>query len=91
MLSIIGNRDPKLGWDTLSDIVKRLEEARRKHEWPQEALGKYQALGVIGAEYHELEKAVEKESPQRVKDELLDVIVTCIRMYNGEHIVEDER
>lgn len=92
MLSTFINRlsdDYSVGYKTLDAICQRIKEARQKHAWPDEALGKYQALGVIGAEFRELEHAVEKESDERIKDELLDVIVTAIRMYQGEHIVDD--
>ena len=60
-------------------------EAREKHPWPEHADGKYQALGVVGEEYHELVIAVEKETPERMRDEALDVAVTALRMWAGEH------
>lgn len=88
-IEIIGNGKFLTGDKTIAKIAERMGEARHKHKWPDEALGKYQALGVIGSEFRELEHAVEKESDERVRDELLDVIVTAIRMYQGEHIVDD--
>ena len=50
------------------------------------AEGKYHALGVIGAEYEELVRAVERETPERVRDEALDVAVTALRLWAGEEI-----
>ena len=44
-------------------------------------------LGVIGEEYQEVVQAVEKETPDRVYQELLDLITTSIRAANGEHEV----
>lgn len=62
----------------------RMAEARKKH--PVFAEGKYHALGVIGAEYEELVRAVERETPERVRDEALDVAVTALRLWAGEEI-----
>ena len=60
-----------------------MAEARQKH--PVFAEGKYHALDVIGAEYEELTRSVERETPERMKDEALDVAVTALRMWAGEH------
>ncbi|MFR1532848.1 MAG: hypothetical protein ACLSTO_03775 [Bilophila wadsworthia] len=69
--------------------MRRLCGGCRKHagSTPVFAEGKYHALGVIGAEYHELEKAVEYESAERMADEALDVAVTALRLWCGEHEV----
>lgn len=67
----------------LAALMRRLSEARGKH--PVFAEGKYHALGVIGAEYEELTRSVERETPERMKDEALDVAVTALRMWAGEH------
>ena len=48
---------------------------------------KYHALGVIGEEYQEVVQAVEKETPDLVYQELLDLITTSIRAANGEYEV----
>lgn len=72
-----------LGEQALVALMQRLSEARGKH--PVFAEGKYHALGVIGEEYHELVIAVEKETPERMRDEALDVAVTALRMWAGEH------
>ena len=45
------------------------------------------ALGVIGGEYRELVHAVEHETPERIRDEALDVAVTALRLWLGEHKV----
>lgn len=68
-------------------IANRINEARKKHIWPEEAFGPYQALGVIGSEYEELVQAVEKETQERQLDEALDVIATACRFVNEEHML----
>ena len=82
---IIGNGSAAAGHRLIEDIARRVSEARRKH--PVFAEGKYHALGVIGEEYQEVVQAVEKETPDRVYQELLDLITTSIRAANGEHEV----
>lgn len=57
--------------------------ARKKH--PIFAEGKFQALGVIGDEYRELVKAIEKEGDIRSVEEAWDVVFTCLRFILGEH------
>lgn len=80
---IIGNGSAAAGHRLIEDIARRMAEARQKH--PVFAEGKYHALGVIGAEYEELTRSVERETPERMKDEALDVAVTALRMWAGEH------
>ena len=82
----IGNGSAAAGHRLLEDIARRVSEARRKH--PVFAEGAYHALGIIGEEYHEVVRAVEKETPDRVYQELLDLITTAIRAANGEHEAE---
>lgn len=74
-----------LGEQALVALMQRLSEARGKH--PVFAEGKYHALGVIGEEYRELVHAVEHETPERICDEALDVAVTALRLWLGEHKV----
>lgn len=62
-----------------------MELARQKH--PVFAEGKYHALGVIGEEYRELEKAITKEGDIRSVEEAWDVLLTCARFILGEHRV----
>ena len=82
---ILGNGSVQAGRGLMAALAKRMGEAREKHPWPEHADGKYQALGVVGEEYHELVIAVEKETPERMRDEALDVAVTALRMWAGEH------
>ena len=82
---IIGNGSAAAGHRLLEAIARRVSEARRKH--PVFAEGKYHALGVIGKEYQEVVQAVEKETCERMYQELLDLITTSIRAANGEHEV----
>ena len=67
-----------LGEKALAALMQRLSEARVKH--PVFAEGKYHALGV-------LVHAVEHETPERIRDEALDVAVTALRLWLGEHKV----
>ena len=80
---IIGNGSAAAGHRLIEDIARRMAEARQKH--PVFAEGKYHTLDVIGAEYEELTRSVERETPERMKDEALDVAVTALRMWAGEH------
>lgn len=80
---IIGNGSAAAGRKLIKDIARRVAEARRKH--PVFAEGGYHALGVIGEEYHEVVQAVEKETPERVYSELLDLIAVSVRAANWEH------
>lgn len=80
---ILGNGSAQAGRDLIMALAKRMGEAREKH--PVFAEGKYHALGVIGEEYRELVHAVEHESPERIRDEALDVAVTALRLWMGEH------
>ena len=79
----IGNGDEDRANEILSQILLRIEHARQKH--PLFAEGSFHALGVIESEFHELEYAIEHESEERQKDEVLDVIATCIRFLCNEH------
>ena len=81
---LLGNGRQRGGAVMIAALARRMEEARKKH--PVFAEGKYHALGVIGAEYEELVRAVERETPERVRDEALDVAVTALRLWAGEEI-----
>lgn len=78
-----GNGDLGRGQQAIFMLAKRLEEARRKH--PVFATGAHEAMGVIGAECFELDAAVHAESPDRQRDEALDVACTAMRFVIGEH------
>lgn len=78
-----GNGDAGKGRQAIFMLARRIEEAREKH--PVFAESPFQALGVIGAEFRELEVALEHESPDRQFDEALDVAATAMRFVNGEH------
>lgn len=80
----IGDGDVWKGEMLVKNIASRLYHARRKHGVFAE--GAPHALGVIHAEYLELEQAVEHgEGREREKDEALDVIATAARFWMGEH------
>lgn len=83
MLAIWGNGNANTGFALFFAVTMRLVHARTKH--PLYAEGRFQALGVIGAEYEELVQAVENESAYRQQEEAKDVIATCLRFLNSEH------
>ena len=78
-----GNGNEAKGRAIMQAIALRLEEARGKH--PVYAEGPYHALGVIHAEFKELEHAVEHETESRQMDEALDVIATSVRFLGEEY------
>ncbi len=81
---LLGNGGQRDGMAIIAALARRMAEARKKH--PVFAEGKYHALGVIGAEYEELVRAVERETPERVRGEALDVAGTALRLWAGEEI-----
>lgn len=83
MRKAFGNGNERIGRAIIQAIALRLEHARDKH--PLYAEGPYHALGVIGSEFHELEKAVEHETESRQMDEALDVIATLVRFLGEEY------
>lgn len=83
MRKAFGNGNERKGRAIMQAIALRLEEARGKH--PVYAEGPYHALGVIHAEFKELEHAVEHETEARQKDEALDVIATSVRFLGEEY------
>lgn len=80
---LIGGGNVQRGMMTIRALALGCKLARRKH--PLFAEGRYQALGVIGEEYRELERAVERESPERQAAEALDVAITALRFVQEEH------
>jgi hypothetical protein len=83
MRRAFGNGNEKRGRAIMQAIALRLEQARDKH--PLYAEGQYHALGVIHAEFKELEHAVEHETESRQMDEALDVIATSVRFLGEEY------
>lgn len=84
---MIGGGNARRGMMTIRALALGCKLARKKHHVFAE--GKYQALGVIGEEFRELEHAVLHESEERQKDEALDVAITAIRFVQEEHKRED--
>lgn len=81
---ILGKGDFRRGRELLDAVAERMDHARKKH--PVFAEGRFQALGVIHAEYREMEHAVTRdEGKGRERDEALDVVATCLRFWLGEH------
>ena len=79
----IGNGNTENTVRIFGDICRRVTDARQKH--PVFSEGAFHALGVIEAEFRELEYAIEHESVDRQMDEALDVVATCIRFLNREY------
>lgn len=87
-LRIVGNGNARGGEWLLFGLAGELEAAREKH--PVFAEGIYEALGRVGAEYGELIQAVEKGEPgERVRQEALHLLVTTVRLLNGEYESKD--
>jgi hypothetical protein len=70
-------------------LNKMLMIARKKH--PVFAEGDFHGLGVIFEEYKELEKACQSETIERRRAEAMDVAVTAIRFWLGEHIADPDK
>ena len=84
LCQILGKSDFRRGRNLLEALAGRMQHARKKH--PRFAEGKFQALGVIHAEYLELEQAVAKnEGREREQDEALDTATTALRFFLLEH------
>lgn len=79
--SRIGDGDCVKGCALIFDLLDRMKHARAKHH--VFAKGLASAVGVVGAEFRELELAM-GEGLERVRDEALDVAVTALRLYAGE-------
>ena len=60
-----------------------LDKAREKH--PDYANGTLEAFGVVCEEFFEFKTAIDCESPERQREEALDVAVTALRFVIGEH------
>lgn len=75
---MLGLCNPK----TMNAIYARLNHTRTKH--PVFAKDRLDAFAVIEDEFREFRDAVGLESPERQRDEALDVIATCIRFINEE-------
>lgn len=81
---ILGNGDFRRGNALIEAIALRMQQAKEKH--PVFAEGKFHALGVIHAEYRELEHAVTRgEGKDRERDKALDTATTALRFFLGEH------
>ena len=85
IFKLLGLDDFAVGEDLAVKIADRIEHARKEHpakEWQGKGLN-WASMALLD-ETDELVNAVIHETPERVKDELLDVIAVAIRMYNCE-------
>ena len=80
----IGNGDRERGMQTVFMLAERLEHARRKHPWPEHTPNAFAAFRALGDECEEVNRALCRETPDRVRDELLDVMAVAVRMLLGE-------
>lgn len=72
--------------DILTRIKSRIACAQVKHphgEWTGK--GKYWALGELEAEFAEVRHAVERETDERMQDEILDLVAVAIRILAKEY------
>lgn len=73
---------PVLSHHTWQEIVAHVNHARTKHEvFPKSNPGK---AAVLIEEVWELLKAMAFEGPERTRQEAMDVIAVCIRIFEGE-------
>lgn len=80
----LGNGDRLRGMQLMFMLAARLEHARKKHPWPKDAPNAMAAFRALAAEVEEVNLALCKETPDRVRDELLDVMAVAVRMLLGE-------
>ncbi len=83
-LLALGNGDRLRGMQTLFMLAARLEHARSKHPWPEHTPNAFAAFRALGDECEEVNRALCRETPDRVRDELLDVMAVAVRMLLGE-------
>ena len=83
-LLALGNGDKQRGMQVMFMLAARLEHARGKHPWPQDALNQFAAFRALADEAEEVNRALCRETPDRVRDELLDVMAVAERMLLGE-------
>ena len=67
----------------LSLVSVWLGRAREKH--PEYASGTMEAFSVVCEEFFEFKRAIDQESPERQREEALDIVVTALRFVIGEH------
>lgn len=83
-MSILGNGEPEKGTALVDRLCEVIRAAREKH--PEFAIGEYQALGRIGAEYGELVQTIEKnEGEDRQIEEAFHTVAVLFRFILGEH------
>ena len=80
----LGNGKRERGMQVLFMLAARLEHARRKHPWPEHTPNFLAAFRALGDEAEEVNCAICRETPDRVRDELLDVMAVAVRMLLGE-------
>lgn len=84
IMTTLGDGDCGAGRYLVNRIADRVAHARREHpDW--QGRGEMYALDVIDGEMLELKHAVAAETRERMADEALDVIATCVRFLNREH------
>ena len=69
--------------DTIFEIENRLAWARAKH--PDNGGDEAGSIVAILNEATEVRKAYQDETPERVRDEVLDVIACCVRFLQKEY------
>lgn len=80
----LGNGNRLRGMQVLFMLAARLEHARGKHPWPDHTPNLFAAFRALADEAEEVNRAMCMETPDRVRDELLDVMAVAVRMLLGE-------
>lgn len=82
----IGKGDLEKGRDFVLELAKRLEHARAAHpHWAERAKeNPLYPVQAIRGEVDELEYAILHETPERQKDESMDVVTTGAKVWLGD-------
>jgi len=89
---IVGDGDEGRGAMLAEKVATWMAMARRKHEWPHDADGIWEAVSVLSHEVMELVDAIQQQGKgksgqeEHIVMELLDVITVAMRILGGEHI-----
>ena len=83
-LLALGNGDKIRGMQTLFMLAARLEHARGKHPWPQDARNQFAAFRALGDECEEVNHALCMETPDRRRRDLDNVCKACLDALSPE-------
>lgn len=81
---ILGNGNFRVGQRMIQTLALRLQHARRKHPWPEHALGDHGALAAMLDELREVVDEMNSGNHTRRDEELFDVLAVGWRWAAGE-------